>query len=154
MSIIYHFPDATSSSLFEWLSRERQLIAIWQDVICRRLNDTRFMETYTHVTAILYFGPKYPAMRVSYLVAIGVVVLFALFFVLDYVHTAAPEGKKPDSPQTQVSTQSDSLAPIHKGDIIKNGNSTRDVFKALADDDKADTSQAVIKALPKQDELQ
>ncbi|MEC3881219.1 hypothetical protein [Parapedobacter sp. 10938] len=75
-------------------------------------------------------------MRVSYLVAIGVVVLFALFFVLDYVHTSAPEGEKADSLQTPVSIQPDSLAPIHKGDIIKNGNSTRDVFKALADDDK------------------
>lgn len=92
-------------------------------------------------TAILYFSPKYLAMKVSYLVAIGVVVLFALLFVLDYVHTSAPEGKKPDSKQASVSTQSDSLAPIHKGDIIKNGNSTRDVFKALADDDKTNPDE-------------
>lgn len=75
-------------------------------------------------------------MKVSYLVAIGVVVLFALLFVLDYVHTSAPEGKKPDSKQISVATPSDSLEPIHKGDIIKNGNSTRTVFEALADDDK------------------
>ncbi len=90
-------------------------------------------------------------MKVSYLVAIGVVVLFALFFVLDYVHTAAPGGKESDSLQIPVSSQSDSLAPIHKGYIFKNGNSTRDVFKALADDDKTSTSQAVIKAPPKAD---
>lgn len=75
-------------------------------------------------------------MKVSYLVAIGVVVLFGLLFVLDYLHSSAPEGTKPDSKQIPVSIQSDSLAPIHKGDIIKNGNSTRDVFEALADDDK------------------
>lgn len=74
-------------------------------------------------------------MKVSYLVAIGVVVLFGMLFILDYLHPSAPEGKMPDSKQTPVSTRSDSLAPIHKGDIIKNGNSTRDVFEALADDD-------------------
>ena len=78
-------------------------------------------------------------MKVSYWVAIGVVVLFALLFVLDYVHTSAPEGKKPDSKQISVatpsdSTPSDSLELIHKGDILKNGNSTRTVFEALADD--------------------
>ena len=74
-------------------------------------------------------------MKVSYLVAIGIVVLFGLFFVLDYVHTAAPEGTKPDSLQIPLSTPSDSLEPIHTGDIIKQ-QSTRDIFEALADDDK------------------
>ena len=80
-------------------------------------------------------------MKVSYVVAIGVVVLFVLLFVLDYVHTSAPEGKKPESKEMSISTPSDStpsdsLESVHKGDIIKNGNSTRTVFEALADDDK------------------
>jgi len=92
-------------------------------------------------------------MKVSYLVAIGIVVLFVLFFVLDYVQTSAPESKKPDILRTPVSIRPDSLGPIHKGDIIKQ-QSTRDIFEALADDDKTDTSQAVIKAPPKRDELQ
>ena len=94
------------------------------------------METAAYVTAILYFSPKYPVMRVSHLVAVGVVVLFALLFVLDYVHTSAPADKKTDSLQTPVAVRSDSLAPLHTGDIIKSGNSTRAVFKALATDDK------------------
>lgn len=72
-------------------------------------------------------------MKGSYLVAIGLVVLFALFFVLDGIHTSAPAGKKTDSTQTPVSIQPDSLKPIHKGDIIKK-KSTRDIFEALADD--------------------
>ena len=75
-------------------------------------------------------------MKVSYLVAICIVVLFGLFFVLDYLHTSAPEGTSPDSMQTPISTQPDSLEPIHKGDIIKQ-QSTRDIFDALTDDDKA-----------------
>lgn len=79
-------------------------------------------------------------MKISYLVAIGVVVLFGLLFVLDYLHTSAPERKKPDSKQTQVSTPSDSLAPIRKGDIIKK-NSTRDIFEALTDDDKTKSDE-------------
>ena len=74
-------------------------------------------------------------MKVSYLVAIGVVVLFGLLFVLDYAHNSDQEAKKPDFQQPPVLTQRDSLVPIHKGDIIKSGNSTRDVFKALADGD-------------------
>ncbi|MGV3764398.1 hypothetical protein [Parapedobacter sp.] len=88
-------------------------------------------------------------MRISYLVAIGVVVLFALFFVLDYVHTSAPEAKKTDALPTSVSTPPDSLELIHTGDIIKQ-QSTRDIFKTLVGDDKTDTGQVVIKALPKQ----
>lgn len=79
-------------------------------------------------------------MKISYLVAIGVVVLFGLLFVLDYRHTSAPERKKPDSQQTPVSTRSDSLAPIHKGDIIKK-NSTRDIFEALADGDETKSDE-------------
>ena len=74
-------------------------------------------------------------MKVSYLVAIGIIVLFGLFFVLDYVHTSAPAGTPSDSTQTPVSVQPDSLDSIHTGDIIKQ-QSTRDIFKALADDDK------------------
>ena len=74
-------------------------------------------------------------MKVSYLVAIGVVVLFALLFVLDYAHTSGPEAKKADSKRAPVSIQCDTLMPIHKGNMIKNGNSTRDIFKALASDD-------------------
>lgn len=105
------------------------------------------------LTSISYLSPKDPAMRVSYIVAIGMVVLFALLFVLDYVHTSAPADKEADSLRTAVSTPSDSLEPLHKGDIIKQ-QSTRDIFEALADDDKTDTSQAVIKALRKQDESQ
>ena len=74
-------------------------------------------------------------MKVSYLVAIGIVVLFGLFFVLDYLHTSAPAGKTPDSMHTPVSTLPDSLDSMHTGDIIKQ-QSTRDIFEALADDDK------------------
>lgn len=74
-------------------------------------------------------------MKVSYLVAIGIIVLFGLFFVLDYLHTSAPAGTPSDSTQTLVSAQPDSLDSIHTGDIIKQ-QSTRDIFKALADDDK------------------
>ncbi|HWK98840.1 MAG TPA: hypothetical protein VNQ55_02785 [Parapedobacter sp.] len=74
-------------------------------------------------------------MKVSYLIAIGIIVLFGLFFVLDYLHTSAPAGTPPDSTQTPVSAQPDSLDSIHTGDIIKQ-QSTRDIFKALADDDK------------------
>ena len=74
-------------------------------------------------------------MKVSYLVAIGVVLLFCLLFVFDYVYTSAPEITKPDSQQTPVSISHDTLAPLHKGRMIKNGNSTRDIFEALAADD-------------------
>lgn len=74
-------------------------------------------------------------MKVSHLVAIGIVVLFGLFFVLDYLRTSAPAGRTPDSMQMPVLAQPDSLEPIHKGDIIKQ-QSTRDIFEGLADDDK------------------
>lgn len=74
-------------------------------------------------------------MKVSYLIAIGIVVLFGLLFVLDYLHTSAPTDNKPDSTQTLDSIQSDSLEPMHKGNMIKQ-QSTRDIFEALGDDDK------------------
>jgi len=73
-------------------------------------------------------------MKVSYLVAIGIIVLFGLFFVLDYVHTSAPVGPRHDSTQTPVSAQPDSMDSMHTGDIIKQ-QSTRDIFDALAGDD-------------------
>ena len=41
---------------------------------------------------------------------------------------------KVSSQEPPVLTQRDSLEPVHEGDIIKSGNSTRDVFKALAAD--------------------
>lgn len=77
--------------------------------------------------------------------------LFALLFVLDYVNTSAPAGRTADSLHTPGPTRPDSMALTRKGDIIKTGNSTRDVFNALADDAKTDTSKAAITTLRKQD---
>ena len=87
----------------------------------------------------MYLRLKYPVMKVSYVVAVGIVVLFVVLFALDYLRPPAGENKEPELNEAPVPTPADSLEPVHQGNIMKSGNSTRDVFKALAEGDTTDT---------------
>ena len=84
-------------------------------------------------------------MKVSYVVAVGIVVLFVVLFALDYLRPAVEKDKAPERVLVTDSVPADSLESVHQGNIMKSGNSTRDVFKALAEGDTTDTVMKLTK---------